>query len=179
MEKRACIFRILAVLHALFIFLLVPCGRLLQQLIEGSSVLSILQNSSVVISAAVLAALAALIYTCVVIRLSGKTLLIKCAATGLAACALLFLRGFSAWVEYVHIPIFALLAALINLGWRRGIVVTLVTSASIGLIDEIFQGIHPERVFDPYDIWLNFLSSLLGLLVLLPLIPTEKNRQAP
>jgi glycopeptide antibiotics resistance protein len=41
---------------------------------------------------------------------------------------------------------------------------------AVGYLDEILQGIHPERVFDYRDIALNTYGGLLGLLILWPCV---------
>jgi VanZ family protein len=72
-------------------------------------------------------------------------------------------------VGRVHLVEYGLLAVLIlrALPWKPGAVPFLAAfaaAAAIGLADETVQHFLPNRVFDWYDVGLNFAAALLGLL---------------
>ena len=74
-------------------------------------------------------------------------------------------------VEKIHFSEYGLLSFLVFRLFRhrfqpRWIYVwTLPTVCLIGVADELFQGIFPNRVFDPRDIGFNSWAGLLGLSV--------------
>ena len=163
------ILRLAAVIHTLLIFALVPLGRPLQKFIGHLSCFAVLADEKRIPAASRAGIICAALYAAIVLGKAGAASLLKHALLAAVILALLLQRGFFAWVEAVHIPIFALLAALVYLSWGRNILLTLLIAACVGALDEVLQGLHPQRVFDPYDIWLNFLSSALGLVLIHPL----------
>lgn len=168
MTPGAFILRIAAFIHTLLILALVPLGRPLQRLVEEAVARSgaaegVLDSAGAAVALALLC-----LYFFILLRSGRLRPFLKVLPAILIISILLCLRGFSAWVEAAHIPIFALLAILIFSGWDQRGVATVVAASAIGLLDEVLQGMHPQRVFDLYDIWLNFLSSSLGLLIALP-----------
>lgn len=93
--------------------------------------------------------------------------------------------------ERVHLVQYGLLALLVFLALsarataspspaslsRRWVTAFVVTSA-LGWLDEIFQGIHPERVYDLRDVGLNAISAALALTALAVLEVATRNRAA-
>ena len=72
-------------------------------------------------------------------------------------------------VEKIHFSEYGLLSLLLFRllrHWdssRRVYLWTLTGACLIGVIDELFQGLLPTRVYDPRDLWLNGVGGLLGL----------------
>ena len=77
-------------------------------------------------------------------------------------------------IEFAHIVTYGLLAVLLlysmppSWGVVQAVVVTLFSANCISFVDELIQGITPERVFDPRDLLINFLGSVLGIIAGLP-----------
>ena len=73
--------------------------------------------------------------------------------------------------ERIHFSEYGLLAFLtfrLLRHWKRSRWVygwTLVGACLIGFLDELVQGLLPNRVYDLRDIWMNGLASSIGLIV--------------
>ena len=93
--------------------------------------------------------------------------------------------------ERVHLIQYGLLALLIflALGARataspspasltRRLVTAFLATSALGWLDEIFQGIHPERVYDLRDVGLNAISAALALTALAVLEVATRRRSA-
>ena len=86
---------------------------------------------------------------------------------------LLSLLGIAIWVMVNPIQLTHLvLYALLTLCWKRELDRfdsarwgTVILASIVSLVDESFQGLHPERYFDFHDLLLNFIGSLIGLII--------------
>lgn len=79
--------------------------------------------------------------------------------------------------EFVHIVLYGPLAMCVAhllqtarfLFWGRTLA-TLLFINVVSIIDEGLQGLHPERVFDPRDLLLNFAGGVIGLVLIEPFL---------
>ncbi len=75
-------------------------------------------------------------------------------------------------IEQIHFVEYGLLSIVLFRGFRHSLSTTVCYGASftgslgIGFLDEWLQGILPNRVCDPRDIWVNTLAGGLGLALL-------------
>ena len=75
--------------------------------------------------------------------------------------------------ERIHFSEYGLLAFLLFRllrhwdGSRRVYAWTLIGACLIGFLDESFQGLLPNRVYDPRDLWLNGLAGAMGLVAVM------------
>ncbi len=86
-------------------------------------------------------------------------------------------------VEVTHIPLYGTLAALIFLArdtqpiWPAA-AKALGLTACVAIVDELLQGLHPERYGDFHDFSLNTFSALIGLSIVVPLVVKHHERIA-
>ncbi len=86
------------------------------------------------------------------------------AALGLAAGAAWQLLA-SSPIGRVHLPEYGLLAVLAGRAFGGATLGALgggAAAAALGLLDELVQGVTPDRVFDWWDVALNAAAALLG-----------------
>ncbi len=176
---KSAVFRWLTAALTAFIFLLVPLGRTLQKKLEALIAwFGFAPWLWLLILAAAVLLLAAAYYHHLfrsrsVRYVAAHTMFV------LALASLYALWKTSAAIEYVHIPLFALLGALSLASQRTGSVgrkncIAFVYGAAVSLIDEILQGLHPERVYDTRDLVLNAAGTALGLILLTPFLRSTR-----
>lgn len=83
--------------------------------------------------------------------------------------------------EYSHLLTYGLLGAfiwLLIIGYRfnRAMVAASLGCIGVSLMDETLQGLHPQRFFDLRDLWMNLLSSLLGIMLIRPWLTSYKHQ---
>ena len=75
--------------------------------------------------------------------------------------------------KYIHIPEYVLMAWLlyqalaIDYKGRGILLLVLLCAAMLGVVDELLQGIHPQRTYGWKDMIINAASSLIGILSLM------------
>lgn len=69
------------------------------------------------------------------------------------------------FIEYGGLSffLFRFLRHFLKMPWSYGGGV--VAAFGIGVIDELLQGLLPNRIYDPRDLWINLCSAGLGMLV--------------
>lgn len=166
--------RILLCVHSLFLFALVPLARRLEGFFNRV-VLSSRPGQAFALLIAVLSLV-------LILRLFWKrarkfnhskiTLLIY---LGLLLALSLSISSFCIVpAEFAHLPLYALLGifawnSLPGCGFFKRSGYSLLIVALIGLIDELLQGLHPQRFFDWRDLALNTSGGILGLLFIFPM----------
>ncbi|HMO19152.1 MAG TPA: VanZ family protein [Oligoflexia bacterium] len=68
--------------------------------------------------------------------------------------------------EYLHIYTFSVLGAHLQSRLPKLFLVNLITGAIISFFDELIQLYVPNRFFDVNDIFLNFFSYLIGVIII-------------
>ena len=77
--------------------------------------------------------------------------------------------------KYIHIPEYVLMtwfvfeALSIDYKGKGIFVLVFICSFMLGIVDELEQGIHPDRFYGWRDMWINFASTIIGVLTLIGL----------
>lgn len=156
---------ILALIQAGFIFLLVDKGRAILAAVESAAESELFWAALLVVGLA-----AAVRYRSVLAQFWGTA----ASRPGQTLACLLPLLPIpllvSTSAEYVHIPLYGLLALFLVQAlagpFHSRVLPALGLTNLISVLDEFFQWLHPERFFGLTDLGINLLSSVFGVMVL-------------
>ena len=125
------------------------------------------RHLGIVVVAALLVGMAVAVWR----RFKGRAILPYVTLAGIVACYTYLLAMFGTFpaerlhlVEYGLVAFFLVRALRLDLTGRNAFAVAFVLTGVIGLVDEVIQGVLPQRFFELKDVLLNVVSGGLGLI---------------